>query len=193
MKSLAINTIHSKHKFINRNANLHIQNTTKIIKLKNVNKLLLFQNQEYKNKSTELKIANNALHFQNIEKEKRATELIIANKELTFQKNEKIKRESELKYLIKELEKAEKFQNTYINGLKEILFITSHNVRLPLANIIGISELLTEIDNTPEEINICIDYLKKSALLLENSTKELTFYLTNLEHTSKKYNSIKYV
>ncbi|GAA4061147.1 hypothetical protein GCM10022389_01970 [Flavobacterium cheonanense] len=193
MKSLAINTIHSKQKFINRNANKRVHNTTNIIRLKNANKLLLFQNQECKNKSTELKIANNKLQFQNIEKEKRASELVIANKELTFQKNEKIKRASELKYLLKELEKAEKFQNTYINGLKEIIFITSHDVRLPLANIIGISELLNEIDNTPEEINMCIDYLKKSALLLENSTKELTFYLTNLEHSSKKYNAINYM
>ena len=149
------------------------------------NKELLFQNLEKEDRAAELVIANKELLFQNLEKEKRAIELTIANKELAFQKIEKSKKAIELNFVYKELEKAEKYQNEYIEGLKEIMFITSHEVRLPLANIIGISDLLNQTDNTPEEINQCIDYLKQSANLLETSTKELAFYIAHLEQQSK--------
>ena len=175
-------------KLINANKQLYVQNQDKearAAELLIANKELLFQNLEKEDRAAELVIANKELLFQNLEKEKRAIELTIANKELAFQKIEKSKKAIELNFVYKELEKADKYHYDYAEGLKEIMFITSHEVRLPLANIIGISELLNQTDNTPEEINQCIDYLKQSAHLLETSTKELAFYIAHLEQQSK--------
>jgi signal transduction histidine kinase len=185
MKSFAAILKYTNPKLVRKLAGKSSARTANTIKLINANKQLFIQNQDKEARAAELLIAKKELLFQNIEKEKRSLELIIANKELAFQKIEKSKRATELTFVSKELEKAEKQHHDYVDGLKEIMFITSHEVRLPLANIIGISELLNQIDNTPEEINLCIDYLKQSALLLETSTKELTFYIDSLEQRSK--------
>jgi len=184
MKSFHAILKYTNHQLVGRKTGKNITKTINTIKLINANSRLVLQNHEIENRVAELLIAHNELVYQNQEKEKRAIELSLAYKELSFQKIEKNKRITELTFVSKELEKAEKYQSDYVLGLKEIMYITSHNVRLPLANIIGISELLNQIDNTPEEINICIDYLKQSALSLETSTKELAFYIANLEQIS---------
>jgi len=185
MKSFAAILKYTNPKLVRKLAGKSSARTANTINLINANKQLFVQNQDKEARAAELLIANKELLFQNIEKEKRAIELTIANKELAFQKIEKSKRATELTFVSKELKKAEKYQHDYVEGLKEIMFITSHEVRLPLANIIGISELLNQTDNSPEEINQCIDYLKQSALLLETSTKELAFYIAHLEQQSK--------
>lgn len=185
MKSFAAILKYTNPKLVRKLAGKSNNRTSNTKKLINANKQLFVQNQDKEARAAELLIANKELLFQNIEKEKRAFELIIANKELAFQKIEKSKRAIELTFLSKELEKAEQHQKDYVDGLREIMFITSHEVRLPLANIIGISAILKQTDNTPEEINQCIDYLKQSAVLLETSTRELAFFIAHLEQQSK--------
>ena len=130
-------------------------------------------------------IANAELAFQNEEKEKRAAELIIANKELSFQNEEKEKRATELTAAYNELKKAEEFLKAYVLGLEEMIFMTSHKVRQPIANILGISSMLDQLIDSPSDLKKMIDYIKESALSLDAFTKELTIFMSDLEKKGK--------
>jgi signal transduction histidine kinase len=146
---------------------------------------LAFQNKEKEKRAAELIIANKELVFQNKEKEKRAAELIIANKELAYQNEEKEKRAAELIIANEELKKAKEYQQEYIRGLEEMMFMTSHKVRQSIANILGLSHLLDQSTNSPEEIKESIDYIKESALSLDIFTKELTAFIFELGEKGK--------
>ena len=117
------------------------------------NKELVFQNEEREKRDEELIIANKELVFQNEEKEKRAAELVIANKELLFQNEEKEKRAAELVIANKELvfqnKQKEKMTADLIQrnkDLEQFTYIISHNLRAPVANIIGLSYRLQQVD-----------------------------------------------
>nr|WP_315142815.1 diguanylate cyclase [uncultured Flavobacterium sp.] len=155
------------------------------------NKELTFQNKEKGKRAAELVIANKELTFQNKEKEKRAAELVIANKELAYQNQEKEKRTEELIAANAELKKAEEYQKEYILGLEKMMFMTSHKVRLDIANILGISNLLDHATNSPEEHKQFVDYIRKSAISLDVFTKELTFFIFDLEQKGRNKNFIK--
>ena len=167
---------------------------------------LYFQNEEKEKRAAELIIANKELDFQNQEKEKRAAELIIANRELALQNLEKEKREAdliainiklafknqerdiraaELKIANSELKKAEEFQKEYIKGLEEMMFLTSHKVRQPIANILGFSNMLDQSMHSPNELKLSVDCIKESALILESFTKELTDFICFLDRKEK--------
>jgi signal transduction histidine kinase len=146
------------------------------------NKELTYQNTEKENRASELIIANRELAFQNQQKQKRADELIIANNELAFQNNEKEKRATELNVAIWELKKAEQYLKSYISGLKEITFITSHKVRQPIANILGLASIIDLSANSAKDLKHIIDYIKGSAIDLDSYVKELTAFITDLEH-----------
>ncbi|MEP6594468.1 MAG: ATP-binding protein [Ginsengibacter sp.] len=116
------------------------------------NKELVFQNKEKEKRAAELVIANKELVFQNKEKEKRAAELVIANKELVFQNKEKEKRAAELVIANKELvfQNMQKEKMTadliqHNKDLEQFTYIISHNLRAPVANIIGISYALQKV------------------------------------------------
>lgn len=110
------------------------------------NKELQFQNEEKEKRAAELIIANRELTFQNAEREKRDEELVIANKELVFQNGEKEKRAAELIIANEELlfqnKQKEKMTTDLIQrnkDLEQFTYIISHNLRAPVANIIGLS------------------------------------------------------
>lgn len=145
------------------------------------NNELIFQNQEKQNRADELIVANKELAYQNNEKQNRADELILANKELAYQNSEKQKRAIELTEAYGELEKTAEFLRDYSKGLEEMIFITSHKVRQPIAHILGISNLLDSSNNyTPDELNKIVGYIKKSAISLEFFTRELTDFMTDI-------------
>src|SRR3970282_2293458 len=145
------------------------------------NKELAFQNDEKEKRAAELGIANKELAFQNDEKEKRAAELIIANKELAFQNDEKEKRATELMLTNLELTNAQESQKEYIRGLEKIMFITSHKVRQPIANILGLSLMLDLVKDSKEEIEQSLYHMKESALSLDLLTKELNAHVLHLK------------
>jgi signal transduction histidine kinase len=149
---------------------------------------LAYQNEEKKKLAAELIIANKELIFQNEEKEKRAAELLIANQELIYQNSEKEKRATELTVAYNKIKKAEEFLKEYIRGLEEMMFMTQHKVRQPVANIIGVSNLLDEFIDKPEMLRKMIAYLKESAVSLDVFTKELTDYIGELEEKGKNEN-----
>jgi CHASE3 domain sensor protein len=146
---------------------------------------LKFQNEEKGKRAEELLIANVELAFQNKEKGKRAEELLIANAELAFQNEEKGKRADELLIANKELSNAKVYLKRYIKGLEEMITMTSHKVRVPIANILGLAEALQESLSSPLELKQIIIYIKESALKLDVFTKELTIYMVNLNQKKR--------
>jgi PAS domain S-box-containing protein len=149
------------------------------------NNELAFQNEEKEKRAAELIIANNELAFQNEEKEKRAAELIIANNELAFQNEEKEKRAAELVIANDELKKKEENLRKYIEGLEVMMYMTSHRVRQPVAHILGISNLLHLLSHSEEELKILVNYMKEAALALDDHTKEMTIFMSELELQAK--------
>ena len=122
------------------------------------NKELIFQNAEKEKRAAELIIANKELVFQNAEREKRDEELVVANKELVFQNQEKEKRAAELIIANEELlfqnEQREKMTADLIQrnkDLEQFAYIISHNLRAPVANIIGLSYRLQQT-GLPDEL-----------------------------------------
>jgi signal transduction histidine kinase len=142
---------------------------------------LVFQNGEKEKRAAELTIANIELVFQNGEKEKRAAELTIANIELVFLKEEKGKREEELILINEALKKAKEYQREYLQGLKEMMFMTSHIVRQPITQIMGISYMLEEPVNSQEDLEKIIGYMKKSVVALDDFTRGLATLIQDLQ------------
>jgi signal transduction histidine kinase len=63
-----------------------------------------------------------------------------------------------------------------LKSIEEMLFITSHKMRQPVAHILGVSNLL-EGDISPEELKKIVAYMKKSAIMMDTFTEELTTYM----------------
>jgi signal transduction histidine kinase len=152
-------------------------------------KELAFQTNEKEKRTAELVIANKKLVFQNKESEKRASELLIANKELEFQNQEKAIRALELTLANKELKKAEKSQREYIKALREMMYMTSHRLRQPVVQILGLSSLL-DAETTPEELIEFTGLMKESAQGLDNFTRELTTFIYKEELKAESKNPI---
>lgn len=81
---------------------------------------------------------------------------------------------------------AEQKTLNYVEALEKMLFMTSHKVRQPIANIMGISNLLDNNLTTTEELSKIVSYMKESAKSLDTFTKELTTYIAELKHTNHK-------
>ncbi len=154
------------------------------------NEELIFQNEEKEKRAAELVIANHELAFQNEEKEKRAAEFVIANQELAFQNEEKEKRAAEQLVMYNNLKKAEEFQEQYIHGLEEMMFMISHKIRQPVAHILGLSNMIGESINSEEVMTQLIGYIKKSALSLDAFTKQMTAIVNKLVKKKQPANPI---
>lgn len=195
-------------KFKNENVNDYKMKQERAAELIIANKELTFQKNEKQKRANELITANNNLDFQRDEKQNRADELIIANDELNFQKDEKQKRAEELIILNNELAvqyeakrelaseltgayteliKTEESLRNYIEGLEDMIHMISHNVRQPITQILGITNLLDEsIDYSTYELKKIVGYLKPSALDLDNFTKEFTVFMQNISSKEGK-------
>jgi PAS domain S-box-containing protein len=139
-----------------------------------INKELLFQNQEKEKRAAELIIANKELLFQSQEKEKRADELIIANKELLFQSLEKGKRAAELIIANKELvfqnKEKEKRAAELIIANKELLFQNKEKEKRAAELIIANKELLFQSEE--KEKRAAELFIANQELLFQNEEKE---------------------
>jgi len=80
----------------------------------------------------------------------------------------------------------EKVIGEYMSGLEKIMFMTQHKLRKPVTNMIGIADLLGKEGTSTEEINQMVKYIQKSAMDLDNYTRELTGMLSELSQTGKK-------
>ncbi len=76
--------------------------------------------------------------------------------------------------------KAEQERKRFIKGLEEMIFMTSHKVRQPVSNIIGLSDLLEDDGLSQLDLKEICDFMKESALTLDEFTKELTSFIYEL-------------
>lgn len=87
---------------------------------------------------------------------------------------------------ISERKKAEDEKTEYISGLEEMLFMTSHRVRQPIAQIMGMSNLLELQKTTQDDLRKITGYMKQSLRSLDVFTKELTEFMNNLQDRLSK-------
>lgn len=82
---------------------------------------------------------------------------------------------------ISERKRAENERKKYTEGLEEMIFMTSHKVRQPVTNILGLSSLLDNASISLEQLREITGYMKVSAERLDDFTKELTNFIQNLK------------
>lgn len=86
---------------------------------------------------------------------------------------------------ITERKRIEENKKEYIKGLEEMLFITSHKVRQPVTQIMGMTNLLNATKSSREELLQITDYMKESVKSLDSFTKELTLFMNSLHDRFK--------
>jgi len=94
--------------------------------------------------------------------EKEHTHWISIQRDVTEQKNQ----EKEKEQLINELTQNNK-------DLRQFSYITSHNLRAPLSNLIGLLKLINDIYIPNEELKLIIDGFSKSTYLLNETISDL--------------------
>lgn len=82
---------------------------------------------------------------------------------------------------ITSLKTADHRKAEYLKGLEQMLFMTSHKVRQPVAQILGISKLLDHPVNSQDELKEIMGLMKEPAVSLEKFTRELTAYMDDLK------------
>lgn len=83
-------------------------------------------------------------------------------------------------------EKKEAIKEKQKKALEEMLFMTNHKVRHPIATLLGISEILKNSQFTAEEMNELIRLMQKPILDLDDFTKELTYFMDLQKRESDK-------
>jgi PAS domain S-box-containing protein len=86
---------------------------------------------------------------------------------------------------ITERKMQEQLQREYVQGLEQLVFMISHKVRSPVANIMGIAHLLDIKEHAQEELKTISGHMKASAESLDGFTKEIGEYLTELQGRAK--------
>lgn len=80
---------------------------------------------------------------------------------------------------ITERKTAEIRRKEYTEALEEMMFMTSHEVRHPITQIMGIATLLDGNLNTKEEVAEIVGFMKDSVHSLDEFTKKLTSHIHN--------------
>jgi len=149
------------------------------------NKELAFQNDEKEKRASELVIANEELVYQNDEKEKRASELMTANVELAFQNDEKEKKEKERTKMVADIVQRNK-------DLEQFSYIISHNLRSPVANISGVSEVLQIPGLDKDSEKKLLTQLGVSVKRLDEVIMDLNYILQIKHKENRKSELVKF-
>jgi signal transduction histidine kinase len=174
----------NKNDIINTNKKLMFQNQqneNRVAKLVLDNQKITSQNDENEKQITDLKNINKVLMFHYQTNKKCHEELTLAHKELLSQNKKNEKQSVVVLKTNEKLKNAQETQKGYIEGLEAILFMTSHRIRQPVANILGLSYLLDDSKNSTNEIKVFMEFIKQSALVLDVYTQELTSYTFDLK------------
>jgi PAS domain S-box-containing protein len=78
---------------------------------------------------------------------------------------------------ISERKKKEENQARYTKELEEMIYITSHKIRQPVAHILGLAYLVEKTQNSKDELDKMTRYMKKAAEDLDSFTAELTHFI----------------
>ena len=68
-----------------------------------------------------------------------------------------------------------------------MMYIISHKIRQPIAKIMGLSILLEDGIENPEDVQLIVTYMKESSKLLDVFTKELTLFVHKQENIKNEY------
>lgn len=82
---------------------------------------------------------------------------------------------------ISDRKKFEKERKEYIKSLEDMLFMTSHEVRKPVASCLGLMEIIDNKNPTKEELFNIVKHIKESASQLDAFTKKLLKFITDLK------------
>lgn len=102
-----------------------------------------------------------------------------------FDENKKIVQYFSMRLSIDEKKIAEAERTEHIRSLEEMLFMTSHQVRQPIVNLLGLANQLEDSTNSNEEMMKIIVYIKESVASLDSYTKELTSYISEVNKNAK--------
>jgi len=143
-----------------------------------------------KNEENEKQIADQLTLLKQLEEknaiiEKQYADLEITNQKMVIHNAEREKLSIELSIAYKKLKKADDYLKEYIQGLEEMMHMTSHRVRKPVANILGIANIISNFINSPVHLKKMVKYLKTSATTLDAFTKELTEFIYDLEQKGR--------
>lgn len=86
---------------------------------------------------------------------------------------------------IDDKKKIEEERQAYVKSLEEMIFMTSHQVRHPISQILGIATVLEGAVILDKEQVELISHLKQSALTLDTFTRELTSFMHELRKENK--------
>jgi PAS domain S-box-containing protein len=79
-----------------------------------------------------------------------------------------------LRQLITSRKEAELQRNRYVQILEEIANMVAHSMRGPLCSIMGLANLITDFENSPEELNEAIQHLHTATTQLDILTRRLS-------------------
>ncbi|HEU4718535.1 MAG TPA: PAS domain-containing protein, partial [Bacteroidia bacterium] len=90
-----------------------------------------------------------------------------------------------LRMLITEQKKLEEEKKEYTHSLEEMLFLTSHKVRQPLATCLGLLNLAETKTLSGEEMLDIFRLIRVSAMQLDDFTRELTGFIFRIKERNK--------
>jgi len=91
-----------------------------------------------------------------------------------------------LRTLINDKKAAEEAKNQRIHELEELLYVLSHELRLPVANILGISKIFEKYFEEQELLIELLYFIKQSAESLDEFTRKITLYVHELGENERK-------
>lgn len=138
------------------------------------------QNEEIKSQSEELAAQHEAMAFQN--KQLFEAQKIIEEQNRQIQlKNEQL--EMDIEKRTQELQHTNKELVLHNNQLEQFAFIAAHNLRAPLARILGLANVV-ELSKTEADKDIALKKLVASTQDLDHVIRDLNLILNIQKHTS---------
>lgn len=86
---------------------------------------------------------------------------------------------------VSERKNSEETRKEHVKNLEELLFFTSHNLRQPITNIMGISGIILSDRVNKNELQKITGYIKESVQNLDNFSRELTQRMNQLKLESE--------
>jgi PAS domain S-box-containing protein len=105
-----------------------------------------------------------------------------------YDENDSIIQYFSLRIPIDDKKKSEEERKEHIRSLQEMIFMTSHRIRQPIANIIGITNEMEDSLSSKEDLLEMIGYLKESAQSLDTYTRELSTFIYETKNKEQLYN-----
>lgn len=102
--------------------------------------------------------------------------------------NGKVIQHLSLRVLINDKKQAEEQRNEHIKSLEEMLFMTSHEVRQPVANCLGLMNVIDINNPSKKDMMKIYSHIQYSANQLDAFTKKLTAFMYDLTKKHKKRN-----